>query len=268
MPLRPIPPPLVPGLMRLFHISAITRDPTPDYYETLQVPANATPAEVKRSFYSLSKTHHPDRNPDDPEASKRFVKISEAYAVLGTPAKRQQYDRDFPRGSHRHGHAHGHTPKGSYHSSGPAGGRPASGLSRRRTQFHGPPPSFYRSGGWGAQGTKRRAASDGAAGGQASHGAAHEPPTNGGMGPGQSPLGHTDDVPHFDRDGHFRRQEKNENRRKKISQEHVSVDEASPGTLTNFLLVGGIMSFALLLPAIVFERLTRRQTSRAEKQQS
>jgi len=41
---------------------------------------------------------------------------------------------------------------------GPAGGRPASGLSRRRTQFRGPPPSFYASGGWGAHSAKRSAA--------------------------------------------------------------------------------------------------------------
>ena len=47
-----------------------------DYYEVLGVPREATEAEIKRSFRSLARKHHPDKNPDDPEAEARFKEIS------------------------------------------------------------------------------------------------------------------------------------------------------------------------------------------------
>jgi len=253
-------------LQRLFHTSAARRDDShkQNHYETLQIPTNATPSEVKKSFYALSKTHHPDRNPSDPHASSRFVQISEAYAVLSTPAKRQAYDRDLHlHSSHSHSHHH---PRGSYHSSGPAGGRPASGLSRRRTQFHGPPPSFYRSGGWGEQSARRKAAQDaGAPGAEAppSVGGTGQTGRAGGMGPGQAPFGQGEmnDVPHFDRAGHLKTQEKHSQRwqkRRGMGEGYVPSGEAPRGTLANFLFVGGIISLGVFVPSFLFERMVRR----------
>jgi curved DNA-binding protein CbpA len=212
---------------------------------------------TQRSFYALSKTHHPDRNPTDPNASKRFVHISEAYAILSTPAKRQQYDRELHLHSTRDGVSH-HRPQGSYHSSGPAGGRPASGLSRRRTQFHGPPPSFYKSGGWGEHSTKRRAAQDSGAPGA-------EPPPNtsngGGMGPGQTPFGQWEDnyVPHFDREGHLNTQRRQSERwRRRREEGRIPSGEESPiSTLANFLFVGGIISLGILIPSFIFEKMIK-----------
>ncbi|KAI8238809.1 hypothetical protein K4K53_004363, partial [Colletotrichum sp. SAR 10_77] len=94
-----------------------------NHYETLKVAHDASPAEIKKSFYALSKTHHPDHNPNDPSATRKFHAIAEAYSILGTPAKRSAYDRSLPSSHHHHG-----ARRGSYHSSstGPAGGRPAS----------------------------------------------------------------------------------------------------------------------------------------------
>ncbi|TGZ80415.1 DnaJ-domain-containing protein [Ascodesmis nigricans] len=109
------------------------------HYETLNIHPTATIAEIKARFYELSKKHHPDANPTDPEAGKRFIKISTAYSVLSRPESRQKYDREL--GARQHGH---HSP----HYAGSArGSRPASGLSRRKTQPKGPPPSYYAHGG-------------------------------------------------------------------------------------------------------------------------
>lgn len=123
-----------------------------NHYETLNVALDASTNEIKKSFYKLSKLHHPDHNPNDPNAPRRFMRISEAYSVLAHTDKRATYDRDVMRhhqSSNYHPH-HSHTHRNaSYHSTGPAGGRPASGLSRRRTQFKGPPPSFFRNTGSG-----------------------------------------------------------------------------------------------------------------------
>ncbi len=62
-----------------------------DYYDTLGVSKNATPDEIKRAYRELALKLHPDRN-KSPDATERFKAINEAYAVLGDPQKRQQYD--------------------------------------------------------------------------------------------------------------------------------------------------------------------------------
>ena len=64
-----------------------------DYYETLGVPRDATDEEIKRAYRKLARTHHPDANPDDPEAEARFKQIAAAYEVLGDHERRARYDR-------------------------------------------------------------------------------------------------------------------------------------------------------------------------------
>jgi curved DNA-binding protein len=63
-----------------------------DYYQILGVPRTATTAEIKKAFRKLAREHHPDRNPGDKAAEKRFKDVNEAHAVLSDPAKRKQYD--------------------------------------------------------------------------------------------------------------------------------------------------------------------------------
>ena len=68
-----------------------------DYYEILGVQRNASEEELKKAYRRCAMKHHPDRNPDDPEALARFKECKEAYEVLSDGGKRRMYDQ--------HGHA-------------------------------------------------------------------------------------------------------------------------------------------------------------------
>ncbi|KAK1828344.1 hypothetical protein QBC39DRAFT_313109 [Podospora conica] len=236
-----------PGLL---HDDPPSSSENQTHYETLQIPPDAPLSDVKKSFFALSKRHHPDHNPSDPHAPRRFMRLSEAYAVLGHADKRARYDRDVMRHLHPTPvpHRHGH---GSYHSSNPAGGRAPSGLSRRRATFHGPPPSFYRSGGWGAHGAKRKAAHDESTGGaEARAGEAAE----GGMGPGQNPWrarnDHDRDVPHWDREAHERTQRRHDERRARRMASRVR-SQAEENPFVSFFIVSGVLAAGVLGPYIL-----------------
>ena len=64
-----------------------------DYYKTLGVGRDADEKAVKSAFRRLARKYHPDVNPGDKEAERKFKEISEAYEVLRDPKKRQQYDQ-------------------------------------------------------------------------------------------------------------------------------------------------------------------------------
>ena len=64
-----------------------------DYYEVLGVGRDADEATLKKAYRQIAKKYHPDMNPGDAEAEKKFKEASEAYAVLSDPDKRRQYDQ-------------------------------------------------------------------------------------------------------------------------------------------------------------------------------
>jgi molecular chaperone DnaJ len=64
-----------------------------DFYETLEISRDASQEEIKKAYRKQALKYHPDRNPGDAEAEKRFKDIAEAYEVLSDEKKRQLYDR-------------------------------------------------------------------------------------------------------------------------------------------------------------------------------
>jgi curved DNA-binding protein len=64
-----------------------------DYYKILGIDKNASDDEVKKAYRKLARKYHPDLNPNDTEAHKRFQQINEANEVLSDPEKRKKYDQ-------------------------------------------------------------------------------------------------------------------------------------------------------------------------------
>ncbi len=66
---------------------------TKDYYEVLGVSRSASAKEIQSAFRKLARKLHPDVNPGDQAAERRFKEVSEAHDVLSDPEKRKMYDR-------------------------------------------------------------------------------------------------------------------------------------------------------------------------------
>ena len=90
MSYRPGPEPhkrLAP-LLNMAHLSAMA-----DLYSQLNVARGASEAEIKKAYRKLAKELHPDKNKDNPKATERFAKVTQAYDILTDKDKRAQYDR-------------------------------------------------------------------------------------------------------------------------------------------------------------------------------
>jgi DnaJ-class molecular chaperone len=85
-----------------------------NFYEILEIPENSTVDEIKKSYRRLSMMYHPDKNKNNPDATSKFQKISEAYETLGDPDRKKNYDamRNNPFINMMNGHSNGGFPGG------------------------------------------------------------------------------------------------------------------------------------------------------------
>src|SRR6476660_6246715 len=81
-----------------------------DHYATLGVSKSATPEEVQKAYRKLARKYHPDMNPDDATAKKKFQEVQSAFEVLSDADKRKRYDQfgsDFDAAGAASGHPGG-----------------------------------------------------------------------------------------------------------------------------------------------------------------
>ena len=64
-----------------------------DYYKILEIEKTATPKDIKSAYRRSARKYHPDLNPNDKDAKKKFQEINEANEVLSDPEKRKKYDQ-------------------------------------------------------------------------------------------------------------------------------------------------------------------------------
>ena len=64
-----------------------------DFYKVLGVAEDASEADIKKAYRKLARKYHPDQNPGDEAAEKKFKEVSEAYDVLSDPKQKEEYDQ-------------------------------------------------------------------------------------------------------------------------------------------------------------------------------
>src|SRR5438132_3895536 len=64
-----------------------------DYYEVMGVKRDASDEEIEKAYRGLARKYHPDRNPGDKDAERKFKEVQDAYDVLSDAKKRGQYDQ-------------------------------------------------------------------------------------------------------------------------------------------------------------------------------
>ena len=105
-----------------------------DYYKTLAVDKKATDADIKKAYRKLARKYHPDLNPNDKEAEKKFKEINEANEVLSNTENRKKYDEFGENWKHADEYSKAKQQK-QYYGGGPQNGFGSFGGSSEYSDF-------------------------------------------------------------------------------------------------------------------------------------
>ena len=94
-----------------------------DYYKILGVDKTASEKDIKNAYRKLARKHHPDLNPNDTEANKKFQQLNEANEVLSDPEKRKKYDKYGENWQHGEEYERAQQQQGRQHGGFGGGGR-------------------------------------------------------------------------------------------------------------------------------------------------
>lgn len=89
-----------------------------DYYNVLGLSKNASEDDIKKAYRKLARKYHPDLNPNDESAQKKFQQINEANEVLSDPEKRKKYDEYGENWKHADEFEKARQQQGAYSSGG------------------------------------------------------------------------------------------------------------------------------------------------------
>ena len=107
-----------------------------DLYQILGLSRAATPADIKKAYRALARKYHPDANPGDVKAEKKFKEVAQAYEILSDQRQRQQYDQFGTIGGAQQGGFQGAGGISDLFEAFFGGGNPFGGRNFRQT---GPP---------------------------------------------------------------------------------------------------------------------------------
>jgi curved DNA-binding protein len=93
-----------------------------DYYKILEVEKNASEADIKKAYRKLARKYHPDLNPNDKEAERKFKELNEANEVLSNPENRKKYDQYGENWEHGEEYEKARQQQQQYQRSGQQGG--------------------------------------------------------------------------------------------------------------------------------------------------
>ncbi|MBK7556045.1 MAG: J domain-containing protein [Flavobacteriales bacterium] len=95
-----------------------------DYYQVLGLARTATADEIKKAYRKLARKHHPDLNPNNTDAKKKFQEINEANEVLSDPESRKKYDQYGDQWKHAEQFEQAKREQGSRQQASGQGGNP------------------------------------------------------------------------------------------------------------------------------------------------
>ncbi|PWA08691.1 DnaJ C-terminal domain-containing protein [Flavobacterium laiguense] len=100
-----------------------------DYYKILEVDKSASEADIKKAYRKLARKYHPDLNPNDKEAERKFKELNEANEVLSNPENRKKYDQYGENWEHGEEYEKARQQQQQYQRGGQQGGFGGGGFS-------------------------------------------------------------------------------------------------------------------------------------------